>query len=195
MMQTNTIIDDLVIEEVVVYKISNEGRKNKPLCFNILDHKICNTCKQIKNFSEFHKSSSMKGSRRGECKKCTKLRNPKERETFRQAKIDMVNFLGGKCIRCGFSHAEAIDFHHIDASKKSFTIGDHRVRYPLKSQKYIKELQKCVPLCKNCHAEFHAGRFDLEPLLHKLPKFNENTEKQDSIRDDSLLGLQISFVD
>ena len=29
----------------------------------------------------------------------------------------------------------------------------------------------------------------------KLPKFNENTEKQDSIRDDSLLGLQISYVD
>ena len=194
MMQTNTIIDDLVIEEVVVYKISNEGRRKKLLCSNIVDHKMCSTCKQIKNFSEFHKKGK-KGRWRSECRECGKSRNPIMKEMLRQAKIDMVNFLGGKCIRCGYSHPEAIDFHHIDASKKSFGIGKSTLHYPLTSQKHIDELQKCVPLCKNCHAEYHAGRFDLEPLLHKLPKFNENTEKQDSVRDDSLLGLQISFVD
>jgi len=195
MIQTNTILDDLVIEEVLVYKISNEGRKNKLLCSNILDHKICYSCKQIKNFSEFHKDVKRKNGRNGLCKKCSKLRNPKNKEKKRQAKIDMVNFLGGKCIRCGYSHPEGIDFHHIDPSKKLFTIGDNIIFYPLKSQKWIDELLKCAPLCKNCHAEFHAGRFLLEQYLHKIPKFNENTEKQNPLRNELILGLQISYVD
>ena len=172
MIQTNTIIDDLVIEEVLVYKISNEGRKNKLLCSNILDHKVCYDCKQIKNFSEFHKDVKRKNGRNGLCKKCAKSRNPKNKEAKRQAKIDMVNFLGGICIRCGYSHPEAIDFHHINPSKKLFTIGDNIIFYPLKSQKWIDELKKCAPLCKNCHAEYHAGRFDLGPFLGKIPKFN-----------------------
>ena len=195
MIQTNTIIDDLVIEEVLVYKISNEGRKNKLLCFNILDHKICNTCKQIKNFSEFHRRTSSKDGRYHECKECSKLQNPKDKVFSRQAKIDMVNFLGGMCIRCGYSHPEAIDFHHIDPSKKSFTIGDTLIRYPLKSQKYIDELKKCAPLCRNCHAEFHAGRYTLEQYLHKIPKFNEDIQKQDFTGNQLILGLQISNFD
>jgi hypothetical protein len=160
-----------------------------------ITHKICNTCKQIKIFSEFKKNPSNKNGRDGSCKKCHKLKNPKIKAIRRQAKIDMVNFLGGECIRCGYSHPEGIDFHHIDPSKKLFVISDVRIIYPLKNQKWIEELQKCAPLCRNCHAEFHAGRFKLEPYLHKIPKFNENTEKQSPIGDELILGLQISFVD
>jgi hypothetical protein len=195
MIQTNTIIDDLVIEEVLVYKISNEGRKNKLLCSNILDHKICYSCKQIKNFSEFHRRTSSKDGRYHECKECSKLQNPKDKGFSRQAKIDMVNFLGGMCIRCGYSHPEGIDFHHIDPSKKLFTIGDTIIRYPLKSQKWIDELLKCVPLCRNCHAEFHFGRYTLEQYLCKLPKFNENIQKQDFTGDQLILGFQIGCSD
>ena len=48
----------------------------------------------------------------------------------------------------------ALDFHHIDPTKKEFAISK------LKAYSFYKlkpELDKCVLLCKNCHAEYHAG--------------------------------------
>jgi hypothetical protein len=162
-----------------------------------ITHKNCSVCEKVKPISCFGvRKNRGKTGFREDCKDCRhKIENPKTKKTLRQAKIDMVNFLGRKCIRCDYSYPEGIDFHHIDPSKKLFTIGDHVIRHPLKSQKYIDELKKCAPLCKNCHAEYHAERFDLEPYLHKIPKFNENTEKQNPIGDELILGLQISFVD
>jgi hypothetical protein len=195
MIQTNTIIDDLVIEEVGVYKICDNRRKSKFLCFNILDHKVCYSCKQLKNHSEFHRQKSSKDGRYYECKECSKLKNPKDKEFSRQAKIDMVNYMGKKCIRCDYSYPEGIDFHHIDPSTKKFDFGRCPTRYPLKNQKYIDELHKCVPLCKNCHAEFHTGRYTLEQYLHKLPKFNENIQKQDFTGNQLILGFQIGCSD
>ncbi len=162
-----------------------------------LPNKFCNGCGQTKSRSQFPKRKGAKNelSVRYRCKECEKIKGRKRSHKIRLGKIDMVNYLGGECIRCGYNLPEAIDFHHIDPSKKEFIISDINAVNPLKKEKIVKELQKCAPLCKNCHAEFHAGRFDLGQYLDKIPKFNENTEKQDSIRDDSLLGLQISYVD
>lgn len=159
----------------------------------VITDKHCNKCGQTKDLSEFHNSPSTKDGLYFQCKECCKSYQPNRKQKDRNDKIERVNYLGGKCIRCDYNLPEGIDFHHIDPSTKSFGIADQKG--DLSNERLKKELQKCAPLCKNCHAEFHFGRFDLEPYLHKIPKFNENTEKQDSIRDDSLLGLQISFVD
>lgn len=159
----------------------------------IITDKRCNKCRQTKNLSEFHNSPSTKDGLYFRCKECCKSYQPNRKLKERNDKIERVNYLGGECIRCGYNLPEGIDFHHIDPSQKEFGIADQKG--DLSNERLKKELQKCVPLCRNCHAEFHAGRFDLEPLLHKIPKFNENTEKQNPIGDELVLGLQISFVD
>jgi len=169
MTQTDTIVDTLVTHQTVT-------------------HKNCCVCEKIKPISSFKKKYHGKIIFLSTCRDC---RSETEKQKRRDVKIQCVEYLGGKCIRCGYNLPEAIDFHHIDPSTKSFGIAES----PCSFNALKTELQKCAPLCKNCHAEFHAGRFDLEPYLHKIPKFNENIEESNPLRDDLILGLQISFVD
>ena len=160
-----------------------------------ITHKTCSVCEKVKSISSFGRRTRSKIGFRSECRDCrSEIESPKAKQKQRDVKIQCVNYLGGKCIRCGYKLPEGIDFHHLDPSIKEFGIAQAQNR--CKFDDTLKaELQKCAPLCKNCHAEFHAGRFNLEPYLHKIPKFNENTEKQNPIGDELILGLQISFVD
>lgn len=66
-----------------------------------------------------------------------------------------VKYKGGKCAECGYSRClQALDFHHLDPSQKDFSIaGSHNRSW----EKIKAELDKCICLCKNCHAEVHAG--------------------------------------
>ena len=75
---------------------------------------------------------------------------------------------------CGYGQCDAaLDFHHIDPDEKNFGI----CRRIDKAWETIqKELDKCVLLCKNCHAEYHDGYLDLEPLLDDSPNPNEGLE-------------------
>ena len=167
MTQTDTIVDTLVTHQTVT-------------------HKTCSVCEKIKPIFYF-------GKKRYDCRDCrSTIQSPKNKKRKRDIKIQCVNYLGGECIRCGYKLPEAIDFHHIDPSKKEFGVAEVNFKF---NELLKAELRKCAPLCKNCHAEFHAGRFDLKPYLHKIPKFNENTEKQDSTGDDLVLGIQISNFD
>lgn len=68
-------------------------------------------------------------------------------------KRDAVEYKGGKCEDCGYSDSLfALQFHHLDPSKKDFEIG--RRRYSSVS-KIIEELDKCVLLCDICHKRRH----------------------------------------
>lgn len=73
----------------------------------------------------------------------------------RQKKKRAVQYKGGKCQICGYNRAdEAFDFHHIDPSTKLFGIGSNYCR---KWSDIQKELDKCILLCRNCHAELENG--------------------------------------
>lgn len=62
------------------------------------------------------------------------------------------------CLICNESDSCCIDFHHVDPTTKSSTIASlkHSSLETLKS-----EMDKCVPLCANCHRKLHAGRITL----------------------------------
>ena len=69
-------------------------------------------------------------------------------------KLDMIKYKGGACAHCGYDKFYgALTFHHLDPSMK---------RYEWKQMKFLhrrtirKELDKCILLCNNCHAEEHA---------------------------------------
>lgn len=69
---------------------------------------------------------------------------------------------GGKCQKCGYNtYQGALEFHHIDPTKKDFTIGDR----DFKLKECIEESKKCVLLCANCHREIHAGLWDIKEIL------------------------------
>ncbi len=61
---------------------------------------------------------------------------------------------GGKCVLCGYSnYIGALDFHHLDPTKKTFALSVKGLCYAWSS--ILKEAKKCVLLCKNCHTEAH----------------------------------------
>ncbi len=67
-----------------------------------------------------------------------------------------IEYKGGKCCNCGYDKcARALHFHHLDPNEKDFGIGGNgRTR---SWEKVKEELDKCVLVCSNCHAEIHEG--------------------------------------
>lgn len=75
-----------------------------------------------------------------------------------------VEFLGGKCVICGYNKClRNLDFHHINPSEKEITIS-HKIN-KIKFEKLKTELEKCILVCSNCHGEIHDGLIDLSVCL------------------------------
>jgi hypothetical protein len=64
-----------------------------------------------------------------------------------------VQTRGGQCQLCAYRKAlRSLDFHHVDDAGKEFGFGgNHNAPW----EAVLKELQKCVLVCKNCHGEIH----------------------------------------
>ena len=76
-------------------------------------------------------------------------------------KLWAVEYLGGKCIACGYNRCiQALVFHHINPSEKEFRLSNAANNVSL--ERYRLELDKCVLLCANCHQEVHAGILTLD---------------------------------
>ena len=78
----------------------------------------------------------------------------KTAERRRRLKVMVVEYLGGKCIRCGYNKCvAALEAHHRDPATKSFALALSGLT---KSWARIKaEADKCDLLCANCHREKH----------------------------------------
>ncbi len=74
----------------------------------------------------------------------------------RLLKHKLVTYKGGKCERCGYDKCEAaLQFHHIDPTEKDFSISHINLGQEFNLEKLYKEVDKCILLCANCHAEEH----------------------------------------
>lgn len=72
----------------------------------------------------------------------------------RTIKLKAIEYKGGKCCVCGYNRCvSAMTFHHIDPSQKDFGISHKGLSRSW--DKVAKELDKCVLVCNNCHAEVH----------------------------------------
>lgn len=99
----------------------------------------------------------------------------------RKTKEKSVQSLGGKCQICEYNKCiYALEFHHLDQSKKDFTLSS--TSQGKQSWNKIKvELEKCILLCANCHREVHYNNLEI-PINYQ--KFNE------TLIDLNLLTLQ-----
>jgi 5-methylcytosine-specific restriction endonuclease McrA len=88
-----------------------------------------------------------------------------------------IEYKGGKCQICSYNRClEALEFHHLDSSKKDFGISDRG--YTRAWEKVREELDKCVLLCANCHRELHANmQLPVEKRVEKSGEFREALAK------------------
>lgn len=71
----------------------------------------------------------------------------------RRLKLKAVEYKGGSCEVCGYHKSPwALCFHHRDPTQKDFNIAGQVVSW----ERAKTELDKCIMLCLNCHAEEHA---------------------------------------
>lgn len=75
----------------------------------------------------------------------------------RKIKHKLIEYKGGKCEKCGYDKYEgALQFHHLDPTNKNFTISHINLNDSNFSfEELIKEVDKCILLCANCHCEIH----------------------------------------
>jgi len=93
-----------------------------------------------------------------------------QQESGLQRKIEIVLNMGGRCSRCGYAdNLSAFHFHHLDPSKKGFRL-DLRAISNRKIDAVLREVDKCILLCANCHAEHHNPRLGMPDLLKKYKK-------------------------
>jgi hypothetical protein len=73
----------------------------------------------------------------------------------RSAKLELMALRGNKCTICGYSrnHA-ALEFHHSDPVTKKFQL-DQRSLANRSWEEIMEEMEKCILVCANCHAEIH----------------------------------------
>lgn len=148
-------------------KIDGKSRnlKNRIYCFECSPFGVHNTRKvteesKIYLCSLCNKTFNYKrgsGSTKVFCASCQVTRSRQKR------KLLAVEYKGGACSVCGYNKSmRALEFHHLDPSKKDFGFSDGTQ----KSWDVQKlELDKCILLCCRCHAEVHDKILDLTTLI------------------------------
>lgn len=112
-------------------------------------HNACSIACRNKWFSK-ERSPTWKG---GLVRKKIRDRQ-REKRLGVERKIKAINLLGGACSLCGFDGCIAsFDFHHKNPKDK-IKKGLHGLRRG-NWEKFLKELEKCILLCANCHRELH----------------------------------------
>jgi hypothetical protein len=85
------------------------------------------------------------------CKKCAVDAVIKRRLVLKEKSI---KYKGGSCELCGYNKSyRALEFHHLDSNEKDFGISEKG--YTRSWEKVKIELDKCILVCSNCHAEIH----------------------------------------
>jgi predicted nucleic acid-binding Zn ribbon protein len=79
-------------------------------------------------------------------------------------KLELVRAAGGRCSVCGYNrNLAALAFHHSDSDEKDFKL-DMRALSNRTLKSVLTELEKCILVCQNCHAELHNPHLDMGAL-------------------------------
>jgi hypothetical protein len=145
-----------------------------PTSVSIFAHKTktCSICLVEKPNTHFYKHADGLYGTRGQCAECLSTRSNVYRKTpegklrtkkYNRLKVVKIRqwFLAikesFKCSRCPESRAVCLDFHHTDPTKKERNVSGMINGAGAESKKRIlKEIEKCVVLCANCHRVEHS---------------------------------------
>jgi hypothetical protein len=130
--------------------------------------KRCSKCNSERTKSEFGISSRTKDGLNSWCKPCVRERSKqwyegnKEKANKKSSKRSQdrrkwINEIKQQheCIKCGENHIACLEFHHLNPSKKKFEIARAINQSNVEKIEILKEIEKCIVLCSNCHRKFH----------------------------------------
>jgi predicted HNH restriction endonuclease len=151
------ILRKLIAEKFTQREIGEKCGKSQASVRHWLKKYGLNTEKSVKNFlCQCGESDESKFAlRRGTpcttiCRLCD---NKRVLERGRANKLKALEYKGCCCSVCGYDkNPAALSFHHLDPKQKDTNFDKMRF---WKFDRVKKELDKCILVCLNCHAEIH----------------------------------------
>lgn len=131
--------------------------------------KLCNKCNTTKSVELFNMSNSKTGRRISWCKPCikdydhnrhknqrTKIGAQKKarRKSIIQWFLTLKTTL--RCEWCSENHPACLTFHHTNPIEKETEVSQ-AVAWAWSKERILKEIEKCIVLCFNCHSRHHFG--------------------------------------
>ena len=105
---------------------------------------------------KYHGETNFTRTRGDKHKRCVRCRSESVQRRRDKVKVLSVQYLGGKCCKCGYNKCiKALEFHHLNPTQKEFALS--KQGHTRSWEKIKIELDKCVLLCANCHRELHAN--------------------------------------
>lgn len=112
--------------------------------------KLCPSCNLLLPRTQFYSRRNKAGTG-VYCRKCTSLQTLLRQ---RNNKKLLVDYMGGKCQRCGYNNClGALQVHHLNPSIKNKSFRTFKMR--IFDDRFKEELKMCELLCANCHLEEH----------------------------------------
>lgn len=147
------------------FKDKRRTRLNKRTDFSDMIDKKCFRCEKTLSLTAFKSNTNRPDGLQGQCVDCQKeyrrkhyLKNrDKYIEKSKKWRLEFVSWWKEykkqfKCLRCGESHPACIDFHHFSDDKDNCV----SVLVSMANKdRLLKEIEKCEPLCSNCHRKIH----------------------------------------
>jgi hypothetical protein len=135
-------------------------KKHEQDAVDSIENKVCPKCKQIKPADEFYIQKRKLAVRYScYCKGCHNKQNYNRKLNLKK---QCLLYKGGKCEKCGYcKNLSALEFHHLDPTKKDFAIAElQSTSFEKHREKIVSELDKCILVCANCHRELHHPYLD-----------------------------------
>jgi hypothetical protein len=141
------------------------------------DTKVCSACQEEKPVSEFGFKDKQNGKLQSRCKPCQSVcskkhylsnkddyrkRARKNNTLYRKRNRQFVSQYKAEkgCHFCKENTPVCLDFHHLDQNEKEINISVMS-RGANSIDSIIKEIDKCLVICSNCHRKLHAGLIQL----------------------------------
>ena len=141
-----------------------------------METKICSKCGRELSLERFEPGRNQcrdcRNARRKELRQQNPEKHKEEAARRQREQTEWLYSLKKECLICGENEPVCLDFHHKDPNEKDFTIGKHRNK---SKENLLKEIEKCVCVCANCHRKIHAGIINLRDYLDKSS--SQNPEK------------------
>ena len=137
---------------------SNLSETTKMVNSHVLQNNSLKELCMSANISNHHQNNKKLKKRKNKNDQRHKSVKQRKRVGHAEKKRILVKAKGGKCEQCGYNKCiSALTFHHLDRSKKSFTISSS---LGLPMDVLTSEAEKCILLCLNCHASIDHNKLN-----------------------------------